>query len=148
MTSGNDRAFVIRKAVSDDLDGVKQIADQHKQELGFVLRPALAKAINDDSVFVAEAQGQVVGFVHYHHRRDLQTTLYHIAVVESYRKMGVGRALIGALQAESRAQGKAHIMLKCPQELSANVFYKQCGFLLTGVQAGKHRPLNVWQWQT
>ena len=54
MTSGNNRPFTIRKATINELDAIKLLADQHKVELGFVLRPAMEKAILDREVFVAE----------------------------------------------------------------------------------------------
>ena len=145
MTSGNSSAFSVRKATSGDLDAIKRLADRHKAELGFVLRPALAKAIADRELFVAEVpQGPIVGFVHYHHRRDQQTTLYHIVVNEDFRGIGVGQTLIHALSKEAARRGKTVILLKCPQNLSANRFYQKLGFTLSVVEKGKHRPLNVW----
>lgn len=127
-----------------DLDAIKQLADQHKEELGFVLRPALQKAVTDQELFVAETDKEIVGFVHYHHRRDQQTTLYHIAVRATYQRQGIGAALIKTLHAEASRLGKSHILLKCPMELAANRFYSQCGFSLYGTSNGKRRPLNVW----
>jgi N-acetylglutamate synthase-like GNAT family acetyltransferase len=144
MTFGSNGNFLIRKAVIEDLDTIKHLADLHKEELGFVLRPALEKAIIDQELFIAEAEGMVVGFVHYHHRRDQQTTLYHIVVSEDSRRAGVGQALVNALSEESNEMGKTFILLKCPQNLLANHFYEGVGFSLKRVENGKHRPLNVW----
>ena len=145
MTSGNSSAFSIRKATDGDLDAIKRLADRHKTELGFILRPALAKAIADRELFVAEVpQGPIVGFVHYHHRRDQQTTLYHIVVNEAFRRLGVGQALVHALSKEAERRGKTVVLLKCPQNLSANHFYQKIGFTLSVVEEGKRRPLNVW----
>lgn len=144
MTSGNNSHFSIRKAALDDLDAIKQLADQHREELGFVLRPALEKAITDQELLVAEAEELIVGFVHYHHRQDLQTTLYHIAVREERRSQGIGRALIEALSIESSKRGRHQILLKCPKNLTANSFYANTGFSLTHAERGKKRELNVW----
>lgn len=144
MTSGSSKRFVIRQATLEDLGVVKQLADQHKPELGFVLRPALEKSITDQELLVAHIEGQVVGFVHYHHRKDGQTTLYHIAVNANFRGQGIGKALVDALALESKLHGKERILLKCPADLAANSFYKSIGFSLLRDEEGNRRKLRVW----
>ena len=134
----------VRKARVEDLDAVKALADANKSSLGFVLRPALAAGIQGDWLLVAERAGQVIGFVHYRHRQDSQTTLYEICVDEASRRSGVGRSLVQALTIESQALGKACIRLKAPTSLPANDFYRCLGFVLTDVQQGRRRQLNVW----
>lgn len=144
MTSGNNRVVPIRKATSSDLEMVKRLADQNKEDLGFVLRPALEKSISDNELFVSERNGIVTGFVHYHHRRDQQTTLYHIAVCKTFRRMGAGIALVNALRDEAMRLEMTHILLKCPNSAPANLFYPEVGFSLSHTEEGKKRPLNVW----
>jgi len=144
MTSGSNSHSLIRKAVPNDLDAIKQLTDQHRHELGFVLRPALQEAIADQELFVAEVEDLIAGFVHYHHRRDRQTTLYHIAVREERRGQGIGRALIEALSVESTSRGQRQILLKCPKNLAANDFYANIGLSLICAEKGKRRELNVW----
>ncbi|MBI5668050.1 MAG: GNAT family N-acetyltransferase [Chloroflexi bacterium] len=144
MTSGNSNNVTVRKATIEDLEAIKRLSDQHRAELGFVLKPALEKAILDGEVFVAVAP-QIVGFVHYHHRRDSQTTLYHIVVNMEERRQGIGRALLSRLKVEATERGQSSILLKCPTELPANKFYEQCGYSHIDVEPGKHRRLNVWQ---
>jgi len=135
----------VRKACAEDLDAVKALADANKSALGFVLRPALAAGIQRGWLLVAEQVGQVIGFVHYRHRQDAQTTLYEICVGEAQRGNSVGRALVQALAAESEALGKLCIRLKAPADLPANEFYRQMGFTLVSVEQGKRRQLNVWE---
>jgi len=137
--------YTVRPASSADLDAVKKIADAHKYELGFVLRPALANSIDRGELFVAENAAGVIGFVDFHHRRDEQTTLYHIVVEPDHRVRGIGHALVEALIADAREQGKSVIQLKCPQDLSANAFYQRLGFYHAGTNAGKNRPVHVWR---
>ncbi len=141
MSTDNVR---VRKARADDLDAVKALADANKASLGFVLRPVLAAGIQRDWLLVAERAGQVIGFVHYRHRQDSQTTLYEICVDEASRRNGVGQSLVQALAIESQALGKAFIRLKSPTDLPANDFYRRLGFVLTDVQQGRRRQLNVW----
>lgn len=137
--------LVIRKATQADLDVIKDLADAHKNELGFVLRPALANGIERGEVFVAENSRGIVGFVEYHHRQDEQTTLYHIAVQSEHRRQGIGRQLVEALIYDTSEYNKGFIQLKCPVELEANKFYKRLGFSQMEVHPGKGRDLAVWR---
>ena len=135
----------IRKARLRDLEAIKQIADANKEAIGFVLRPALAQNIERGWVLVAERAGVVIGFASYRHRRDEQTTLYEICVSEGQRGNRVGEALITALVAESRCQGKSFLRLKCPADSDANAFYEDLGFERVGREEGKHRELIQWE---
>lgn len=144
MTSGKTNNLTIRKATPADLDSIKVIADAHRQELGFVLRPALARSIMRGEILVAENSQGLIGFVEYHHRRDEQTTLYHIVVVANHRRQGVGEALIDALCDEALRLGKQVIQLKCPADLPAQEFYARLEFDLLGQEEGKARPLTIW----
>jgi GNAT superfamily N-acetyltransferase len=143
LTSGPS-SLGVRKATPGDLFAIKEIADQHKQELGFVLRPALSRSIERGELIVAQDNARLVGFVEYHHRQDEQTTLYHIAVVPHYRRRGLGTALIKALRDEARDLGKACIRLKCPAGLPAGSFYEHLGFHSVGEEPGKNRLLTIF----
>jgi ribosomal protein S18 acetylase RimI-like enzyme len=144
MISGNNKLIDVRKPIADDLSSIKQLADRYRNEIGFVLRPALVKSIVEQEIFAAFARDNLIGFIHYHHRRDLQTTLYHIAVASEQHLNGIGRKLIDNLYSEAKSRGQSNITLKCPIDLSANKFYERCGFMLTSVEPGKHRQLCVW----
>ena len=144
MTSGSNRV-IVRKAMTDDLDDIKVLADAHRNELGFVRRSALIEAINRQEVMVAHNHQALAGFVEYRHRKDTQTTLYHLAVRPEYRRQGIGRVLMKALQAEAQATGKCKIRLKCPEDLPANHFYEHLGYQQVGIEIGKNRALLVWQ---
>jgi putative acetyltransferase len=134
----------LRPAVADDLAAVKALADAERGALGFVLRPALAEAIDRGEMLVVEQSGAVAGFVDYHQRRDRQVTLYHIVVAAERRGGGVGRALLQALRATALATGATRIVLKCPVGLPANDFYRACGYTLRETEPGRGRALNVW----
>ena len=135
----------MRKATLMDLDELKRLADSHRYELGFVLRPALSRSIERDEILVAANRSTLVGFVEYHHRRDEQTTVYHLVVDTDHRELGIGRRLLEALISESKDLGKSHIQLKCPVHLEANDFYACLGFSDSGTESGKERHLVVWR---
>lgn len=145
MTSGASEV-VIAKALLSDIDGVKQIADAHRNELGFVRRPTLINAIGRSEVLIAKQNGNIVGFVEYRHRRDEQTTLYNIAVVPQYRGLGIGSKLVQSLIIEAKKCNKRYISLKCPEDLVANQFYETLGFQLHEIESGKQRRLKIWRW--
>lgn len=137
----------VRKAETNDLDSIKALADANRKTLGFVLRATLAVGIQRNWMLVAESSNCVlIGFVHYRHRQNSQTTLYEICVHEAYRYNGFGRALIQALVKESTTLGKADIYLKAPINIPANEFYRNMGFTSVGVDPGKKRVLRIWHY--
>jgi ribosomal protein S18 acetylase RimI-like enzyme len=130
------------------LSSLKELAQQHKRELGFVNREILRKAIQARSVLVVpvgeEEPALLAGMVHFYIRRDNVVALYSIAVAEAYRRRGIGCLLFNELVNITRASGKTQIRLKCPADLPANLFYQRLGLELLTVEPGKRRPLNVW----
>ena len=143
MTSGNN--IGIRLALPGDIDAVKQLADGHRHQLGFLRRPALLEAVQRQELLVAQNGSGIVGFVEYRHRRDQQTTLYNIVVHPDHRNRGTGRQLVFALEKEAMQKQKSVVLLKCPEDLSANSFYKRLGYECVNVEIGKLRRLNIWR---
>lgn len=143
MTSGSK--IKIRHATPKDIDDIKQLADNHRHELGFLRRPALLEAIQRTELLVAQNSTSIVGFVEYRHRRDQQTTLYNIVVCSDHLRQGIGRNLMAALEREAKQKTKSWILLKCPEDLPANQFYAHIGYQKIEVQQGKLRRLNVWR---
>jgi len=128
----------IRFAVEDDIPFIKKIANQYKDELGFVMLPSLRRAIEKRELYVAEYGGRVVGFCNWHQRRDGWHTIYEVAVDKTRRGEQIGKALIQAVPAPKR--------LKCTVDNDqANSFYQHIGMELTSVENGRKRPLNVWK---
>lgn len=144
MTSGSE--FTIRLANAEDISAIKALVDQHKVELGFVIKSALLTSITRSELAIAVLKsGKLVGMVHYRHRKDGQTTLYSIVVDPVYRRQQIARTLVVYLRNSALARGQAFIALKCPEGLPANQFYHALGFELTGRESGKLRPLILWK---
>ena len=129
--------MIITKATQGHIDGVKAIADKNKSEVGFIVRGALLDAVKRGELLVALDGGEVVGFCHYHTRKDGWTTVREIAVKDGQRRGGIGTELINAVPRPIR--------LKCAVDNPANEFYRSLGFVRISKEAGKKRELNVWQ---
>ena len=137
----------IRKAATADIDACKKIADHHRDELGFLPKPAFVEAADRESLLIAEtAQNQIVGFVRYNHRkRGTETAIYDIAVLGAAQRQGVGSALVDAVSEECREKSRTSIILKCPEMLGANQFYEKVGFEHVRIDNGRRRRLIVWR---
>lgn len=128
----------------------KVIASKFSKELGFVNNAALKESLGKQCLEVIPD----IGFVHWHHRQDGQTTIYSLAVLKQCQGQGWGRLLFyrvlcAAIEYRSqheRDKLKFLIVAKCPQDLPSNDFYLSLGFELIGVEPGKKRALNIWQY--
>lgn len=130
--------MMIRYATPLDMDAINAIARMYPHELAFVRRVSIQRAIDALEAFVAEVEGEVVGFVLWHARRDGWQTVYDLAVHPDHTGAGIGRALLYAVPAPVR--------LRCPVDnAAANRFYAGAGLVLAEVVPGKNRALNVWE---
>lgn len=134
-----DCRATIRFAVESDLPRIKQIANQWKNELGYVNIAGLKRTLARRSLVVAEYNGYVVGFVNYWARRDGIQTVYEIAVDRARQGEHIGAGLLAAVPGPIR--------LKCTTDNPANAFYEAQGFTCVGTEPGKKRALNVWRKQ-
>lgn len=141
MTSGLN----VRDAREGDLAAMKQLADAHRQELGFVRLPALVGAVERGCACVAELDGDVVGWVNWWDRRDGATVLYNIVVAEALRNRGIGTRLLREVIRRAEQNAARELRLKCPTDLGANAFYERLGLTLSCTEKGKRRGLNCWQ---
>lgn len=131
---------MINFATNQNLDLIKTLADAHRDELGFVIRKTLEEAINHKEIIYIPR-----GFVHFHHRKDNISTLYHLCVDPNSRQKGIGRKLIEQWEKYSRECGIKKLRLKCPFDLQANGFYHHLGFTRVAIETGKKRSLVVWE---
>jgi len=137
-----------RKARPTDLRDIKRIADGERNAFGFIPRAVIREAIRGGNLIVVTVDHRVVGFQHYYHRkRDLQTTLYHKAVLPDFRRQGLATRLVDAVVQEAREMRRKRLRLKCPVDLPANSFHCNYGFELVDRERGKSRELNVWEYR-
>lgn len=141
-----DEKYYIRKAKKNDIEQIKEIADNETNALGFVNRKAFLEGIDNKTVFVACVGQEIIGFQQYYHRkRDQQTTLYRKAVKKEWRNQGVGTKLVDAVVKESRILGRKFLLLKCPIDNRSNIFHKKYGFQKIDTENGRRRKLNVYK---
>jgi GNAT superfamily N-acetyltransferase len=75
------------------------------------------------------------GLMHYHRRRDGQTTIREIIVLPEDRRRGIGRRLVESLWMEG-----GRLLARCPVGYEANGFWPKVGFVLKETMKG----VNVW----
>jgi ribosomal protein S18 acetylase RimI-like enzyme len=111
------------------------------------VRSALGErpALSGDEVLVAEAEGEVVGFVELRLERPAGPANIHqpvvygyvedVAVLAEHRGRGFGRALMLAAEDWARANGAAAMLLDThPRNLAALSFYREAlGYSTTGL---------------
>ncbi|GAA6621957.1 GNAT family N-acetyltransferase [Scytonema sp. NUACC26] len=131
---------VVTFATEKTLPSLKALADAHRREIGFVNRATLAKAIAHQEILCTS-----FGFLHFHHRRDRISTLYHLCVCPSQRGKGVGKQLVNEWEKYSRKCGMTTLRLKCPLDLNANGFYYKMGFTRIDIEPGAKRSLVIWE---
>jgi GNAT superfamily N-acetyltransferase len=82
--------------------------------------------------WLAEAENRTVGFLHccVQRRRTAgpwaELLLMEMGTHADYRRLGIGRALIGAMEDWMRAHGVRDVWV--PANTSAVGFYRKCGF--------------------
>ncbi|MCS7266388.1 MAG: GNAT family N-acetyltransferase, partial [Armatimonadetes bacterium] len=132
-------------ATFEDLDAAKRVADKHRHELGFIVRKTFEDAIKENRLLVVTENDEVVGFTHFRLRKDGVAIIYDIAVLPSHRRRGYGRQMVNRVLELAKRDGCHCLILRCPQDLPSNEFYRHIGFELAGVERGKKRPLNIWR---
>lgn len=138
--------FTVRSAQSNDITLIKKIADANRLALGFLPLVKVSDAVEQQRVLVLQSPHQLAGFVIFRHRKiDQQTTLSDICVANEWRGQAGGKLLMQALYRQCMELDREFILLKCPVDLAANSFYERVGFRHTATEAGRRRPLNVWQ---
>lgn len=126
----------LRFATENDLPQIKTIANQYKNELGYVMYPALRESIQRKNLIVAFFGNRVVGFVNYRARKDGKQTIYEIAAHKHFTGQHIGQGLLCAVPKP--------LQLKCTVDNPANDFYAKMGMQLVGTEQGRKRPLNLW----
>ena len=138
-------ALTIRDAAPTDAEAIAALLGQ----LGYPAEPGAVEArverlnIVGDRVVVADHDGQVVGLAHLQVTPAIEydrpaAKIAALAVDESHRGEGIGRALVEEVEREARARGCGLLYLTTAELRSdAHAFYDRIGLEHTGRRYGK-----------
>lgn len=129
---------MIRLAKEEDLPRIKQIANQNREFIGFVMNVALKESITKNSLLVYEKDEKVVGFVHFHKRLDGWNTLHELAVDKAYTNQGIGKELYLCVPLPMRLKTTV-------DNVYAQEFYEKNGMKKVRTEQGKKRELVVFE---
>lgn len=122
--------YVFREAQYQDVATIKKLANKNRYFLGSLLPLWILSSIQDDELDVAcDQNGNLIGFIQYHRRRDGWTTIYKVCVAEEHRRYGIATRLI-------RNVVKGPTSLRCSSANPAIKLYKKLGFK---IRRGKNK---------
>ena len=136
-------SFNIRKAQTQDVNSITEIV----RELGWYSEPSditqerasnhltLCHSDNSHSVYVAEKDGEVIGYIAAHWLPYLflagpEGYVSELLILEASRGQGVGGQLLDQVKEEAQARGCSRLMLLCgrSQESYKRKFYDKQGW--------------------
>ena len=131
----------------EDVPQCKEIANRHRGEIGFLPSAVFLDAAKNGRLLILKnAENRVLGFLRFNHRvRGNESALYDVCVESNSQRQGLGRLLVLEFIEKCRVVGRTSIVLRCPENLPANVFYLQLGFVQSEIYDGKRRRLIVWR---
>lgn len=151
--------MTVRPARPDDAEAVREIrnhAVEHstalwtrRQQSGTEAAAWLAVHLGRGSAFVAEAEGEVVGFATYAPWRDFDgfsgTMENSVYVREGRHGLGIGSALLGGLIASAREAGHHSLIAGIEAENTASVrLHERFGFRHVGTVPEAGTKFGRW----
>lgn len=133
--------FFIRIGTEADAEACQRLTRLPgvREHLPFVMLPTLREAAQRKQLFIAYLDGEIVGFVRWHARRDGINTIHEIAVDPKAHGLGVGRALLYSVPCPIRLKCKA-------DNAQGNAFYAGAGMVQEGAEVTKGgTALIVWR---
>jgi len=136
---------MIRNIQLSDAEAIRNISEV---SLGYkateeVTQRQIAKLISDSGHFIRvyedESIRKVVAFIHAETYRLLYKedgfNILGLAVLSGYRRKGIGKALLKAVEHEAAMRNYRFIRLNSgEQRTEAHVFYERCGYECTKLQ--------------
>ena len=136
-------AVEIRDARPDDAEAIARLLGQ----LGYPADSAAVArrltGLGEDRLLVAESDGTVAGLAQLHVSPSLEydrpaAKLAALVVDEAFRRHGVGRALVDAMENEARTRGCELLYLTTAERRAdAHAFYERLGLEYTGRRYAK-----------
>ncbi len=143
--------YIIRECALSDAQALSRL---NRDELGYDYSPELtSEKLNlllssaSDKLFVSETDNTVIGYIHANDYDLLYAphmkNIMGIAVSSSYRKHGIGRALLQKVEEWAISTGAESVRLVSGSERKdAHEFYKKCGYAQNKEQLNFRKPLK------
>ncbi len=125
--------ILVREATTADLDFVRQD--------GYLSPEIVARKIEWHEVVIAECDGRQVGYVRLEYLWSLVPYIGIIRVSQDHRRRGVGRAMLGFVEATLREQGHTALYSSSqanepePQAWHRHMGFEECG-IIAGINDG------------
>ena len=144
-------SLTIRFAWSEDAEALAKLADQlgYPSTVEQVRRrfETLVKKSDENAVFVAEADGKILGWVHVHLYRllvdDPETEIGGLVVDDTVRGQRIGERLMQAAEAWALEKGCSSVYLRSNViRTRAHEFYKRLGYTIIKSQYAFRKVLK------
>jgi N-acetylglutamate synthase-like GNAT family acetyltransferase len=124
---------ILRNATPDDIDQIRQ----HEHEFPHVTVELLKQSIQNDWVYVAEVEGDIIGYARLEFIWLAIPYLALITLEDEYQGQGIGTSLIERICQDLSAQGHSRIYTSSEiMEPRPQKFHRKCGFKECGIIAG------------
>jgi N-acetylglutamate synthase-like GNAT family acetyltransferase len=123
----------MRRASSEDAAAIHELLGQTDGDATIApVEPTLDDVesfLGSDNAgaFIAELEGREVGAALFSRQGDV-IWLFQIAVIPRARAQGVGKALVGAVEASARGEGASAVFVQIPKHLEARSFFETLGY--------------------
>ncbi|MEE8885746.1 MAG: ribosomal protein S18-alanine N-acetyltransferase [Eubacteriales bacterium] len=126
--------LVIRRMRADDLETVASI-EKKNFSVPWKAKDFAAYIDRDDAIFlVAEEEGKIAGYIGFYGIPD-EGDITNVSVDPSFRRRGIGRALIKELERRTESRGITKIFLEVRESNEPAIrLYEQEGFRQVGVR--------------
>ncbi len=148
--------IIIRQVVPEDLDAVARVEAVCFPEAEAASRASFAQRIATfpESFFVAEWEGQIVGFINgcvtdsriihdemfedakLHKPEGAYQSIFGLDVIPELRRRGLAAQLMRHMIAETKKRGKKGLILTCKDRLIA--YYEKFGYRNLGISQSVH----------
>jgi len=167
---------IIRPAIDSDLGYILSLSKAESKSLGFIPKMAYESAITgiktgkrwsnkcNDKLFVAEENGDLVGFVlgSFGIPTALQSNriakVAQICLQEDARMIRRGRMLLDSFIEHGKSMGVCNFRCGCADDLESNMFWLSMGWVLEGSRMGisykntwietSKRKVNIYTYRT
>lgn len=153
--------IIIRQVMPEDLDAVARVEAVCFPEAEAAARASFAQRIQTfpESFFVAEKDGQIVGFINgcvtdermirdemfedtaYHKPDGVYQSIFGLDVAPEWQHRGLAGDLMKHLIEDARKRGRKGLILTCKEHLIG--FYERFGYRSLGVSQSVHGG-TVW----